>query len=110
MRASQSRSLTPTLAVEIDLMQPLDPSKKPAVNTPPLNHIGLWIDDLHAAVTHLTSRGYKFTPGGIRAGASGHDICFMHPKPKEGKGGEGALIELVQAPKEVIEMYDNVSE
>ena len=32
--------------VEVDLMQPLDPEKKPAVHTTPLNHVGLWIDDL----------------------------------------------------------------
>ena len=36
--------------VEVDLMQPLDPDKKPAVHTTPLNHVGLWIDDLPAAV------------------------------------------------------------
>ena len=36
--------------VEVDLMQPLDPEKKPAVHTTPLNHIGLWIDDLPVAV------------------------------------------------------------
>ena len=28
--------------VEVDLMQPLDPDKKPAVHSTPLNHIGLW--------------------------------------------------------------------
>jgi hypothetical protein len=33
-------------AVEVDLMQPLDPDKKPAVHTTPLNHVGLWVDDL----------------------------------------------------------------
>jgi hypothetical protein len=32
--------------VEVDLMQPLDIDKKPAVHTTPLNHVGLWIDDL----------------------------------------------------------------
>jgi lactoylglutathione lyase len=32
--------------VEVDLMQPLDPDKKPAVHTTPLNHVGLWVDDL----------------------------------------------------------------
>ena len=29
--------------VEVDIMQPLDIDKKPAVHTTPLNHIGLWI-------------------------------------------------------------------
>lgn len=92
------------LQVEVDLMQPLDPEKKPAVQSPPLNHIGLWIDDLPAAVEWLQARGMRFTPGGIRKGASGHDICFIHPKSSDEFpiGGEGVLIELVQAPPEVI--------
>ncbi|MFM7396393.1 MAG: VOC family protein [Gammaproteobacteria bacterium] len=90
--------------VEVDLMQPLDPEKKPAVHTTPLNHIGLWIDDLPKAVDWLTSRGVRFAPGGIRKGAAGHDICFLHPKSSEEFpiAGEGVLVELVQAPPEVI--------
>ena len=90
--------------VEVDLMQPLDPAQKPAVHEPPLNHIGLWIDDLKAAVEWLTGRGVRFAPGGIRRGAAGYDICFVHPKGNNEfpLGGEGVLIELVQAPPEVI--------
>jgi lactoylglutathione lyase len=90
--------------VEVDLMQPLDPNKKPAVHQTPLNHIGLWIDDLPKAVEWLTDRGVRFAPGGIRKGAAGHDICFLHPKSNEEFpiAGEGVLIELVQAPPEVI--------
>lgn len=90
--------------VEIDLMQPIDPEKKPAVHEVPLNHIGLWVDDLPMAVQWLSAQGVRFTPGGIRAGAAGHDICFIHPKGNEPYpiGGEGVLIELVQAPPEVI--------
>jgi lactoylglutathione lyase len=92
------------LAVEIDLMQPLDPERKPAVHVPPLNHIGLWIDDLPRAVEWLSARGVRFAPGGIRKGASGHDVCFVHPKGNEQFpfGGVGVLIELVQAPPAVI--------
>lgn len=91
-------------AVEVDLMQPIDPDKKPAVHTTPLNHVGLWIDDLPAAVDWLTSQGVRFAPGGIRKGAAGHDICFLHPKSNETFpiAGEGVLIELVQAPADVI--------
>ena len=91
-------------AVEVDLMQPLDPAKKPAVHATPLNHVGLWIDDLPAAVEWLTAQGVRFAPGGIRKGAAGHDICFIHPKGSEefAIGGEGVLIELVQAPPEVV--------
>ena len=91
-------------AVEIDLMQPIDPHKKPAVHATPLNHIGLWVDDLHAAVQWLESRGLRFAPGGIRRGAAGHEVCFVHPKGNDEfpLGGEGVLIELVQAPPDVI--------
>jgi lactoylglutathione lyase len=90
--------------VEVDLMQPLDPGKKPAVHATPLNHVGLWIDDLPAAVAWMTAQGVRFAPGGIRKGAAGYDICFIHPKGNDEfpVGGEGVLIELVQAPPEVV--------
>jgi lactoylglutathione lyase len=95
------------LKVEVDLMQPLDPDKKPAVHATPLNHIGLWIDDLPAAVKWLDEQGVRFAPGGIRKGAAGFDICFIHPKGNEDSptGGEGVLIELVQAPPEVVKAF-----
>jgi lactoylglutathione lyase len=91
--------------VEVDLMQPIDPEKKPAVHTTPLNHIGLWVDNLPVAVEWLTANGVRFAPGGIRKGAAGYDITFLHPKGNEEfpVGGEGVLIELVQAPPEVIQ-------
>ena len=100
---------TGPLKVEVDLMQPLDPDAKPRVQTPPLNHIGLWIDDLPAAVTWLKEHGVRFTPGGIRPGASGHQICFIHPRGTEDApiGGQGVLIELVQAPAELLERADS---
>lgn len=90
-------------AVEIDLMVPLDPEKKPRVDEPALNHIGLWVSDLAAAVAWLEAQGVRFTPGGIRKGAAGYDVCFIHPKGNEQFPlcGEGVLIELVQAPPEL---------
>ena len=93
--------------VEVDLMQPLDPEKKPAVHATPLNHIGLWVDNLPVAVEWLTASGVRFAPGGIRKGAAGYDITFMHPKANDEFpiAGEGVLIELVQAPQEVIEAF-----
>ena len=95
------------LRVEVDLMQPLDPEKKPAVHTTPLNHVGLWIDDLPRAVEWLAAHGVRFAPGGIRRGGSGFDICFVHPKSSDQfpVGGEGVLIELVQAPPVVIKAF-----
>jgi lactoylglutathione lyase len=90
--------------VEVDLMEPVDPQGKPAVHATPLNHIGLWIDDLPAAVAWLTTQGVRFAPGGIRKGAAGYDICFLHPKSNDEFpiAGEGVLVELVQAPPEVV--------
>ena len=92
------------LAAELDLMQPIDATQKPAVHQPTLNHFGLWVDNLPAAHQWLASQGVRFTPGGIRRGASGYDVCFIHPKPSGDFpiSGQGVLIELVQAPPEVI--------
>lgn len=90
--------------VEVDIMQPMDIDKKPAVHATPLNHIGLWIDDLPKAVEWLSANGVRFAPGGIRKGAAGYDITFLHPKSNHEFpiAGEGVLIELVQAPADVI--------
>jgi lactoylglutathione lyase len=97
--------------VEVDLMQPLDPGRTPRVDQPALNHVGLWVDDLAAAVAWLTAQGVRFAPGGIRKGASGHDIVFMHPKASEEFpiAGAGVLIELVQAPAAVIDAYRTIA-
>jgi lactoylglutathione lyase len=97
-------------AVEVDLMQPLDPENKPAVHATPLNHVGLWVDDLPRAVEWMTAHGVRFAPGGIRKGAAGHDICFIHPQAattSSRSAGEGVLIELVQAPPEVVAALDD---
>jgi lactoylglutathione lyase len=96
--------------VEVDLMQPIDPDKKPRVDTPPLNHIGLWVDDIDAAVQWLGDQGVRFTPGGIRVGAAGHRVCFIHPKGNEATpiSGEGVLIELVDAPADVREAFETI--
>ena len=97
--------------VEVDLMQPLDAGRKPAVHTTPLNHVGLWIDDLPAAVTWLQAQGVRFAPGGIRKGAAGFDICFLHPKASDEfpVAGEGVLVELVQAPPEVVAAFSQLA-
>ncbi len=99
------------LTVEVDLMQPMDVEKKPAVHATPLNHVGLWIDDLPKAVEWLSAQGVRFAPGGIRRGAAGHDICFLHPKSNDEfpVSGEGVLIELVQAPRDVIEAFSKLA-
>jgi lactoylglutathione lyase len=100
------------LKVEVDLMQPIDPERRPKVHDPALNHVGLWVDDLEKAVAWLGERGMRFTPGGIRKGAAGHDVCFIHPKGNDEAplSGEGVLIELVQAPPEVARAYERAAE
>lgn len=97
--------------VEVDLMQPIDPNGKPAVHATPLNHVGLWVDDLPTAVEWLGAQGVRFAPGGIRRGAAGYDITFLHPKSNDAFpiAGEGVLIELVQAPPEVIEAFGKLA-
>lgn len=97
--------------VEVDLMQPIDPEKSPKVHNPPLNHIGLWVDDIHKAVEWLGEQGVRFTPGGIRKGAGGHEVTFIHPKGNDDApiGGAGVLIELVQAPQEVIDAFSELA-
>lgn len=93
--------------VEVDLMQPIDAGARPRVHEPALNHVGLWVDDLGAAVRWLSQAGVRFTPGGIRPGAAGHAVCFVHPKGDDAApiGGGGVLIELVQAPPAVVEAF-----
>ena len=94
-------------SVEVDLMQPIDPNKSPKVHDPKLNHIGLWIDDLEACVKWLIEKKVRFTPGGIRKGAAGYNVCFIHPKGNEEFPfcSEGVLVELVQAPQEIIKAF-----
>ena len=98
-------------AVEVDLMQPLDAQRRPRVDNPALNHIGLWVDDLGAAYEWLQTQGLRFTPGGIRKGAAGFDVCFVHPKGNDlfPRSAEGVLVELVQAPQRVIDAYASES-
>ena len=93
--------------VEVDIMAPIDVAKSPKVHIPSLNHIGLWVDNLDVCVEWLKGNGVRFA-GGIRVGAAGHKVAFIHPKgnAESPVGGAGVLIELVQAPTDVIKMYD----
>jgi lactoylglutathione lyase len=99
------------LRVEVDLMQPIDPQKSPKVHEPSLNHIGLWVDALAEAVQWMTAKGVRFTPGGIRKGAAGYEVCFVHPKGNEEFpiSSVGVLLELVQAPPEVIAAFETIA-
>jgi lactoylglutathione lyase len=91
-------------AIEVDLMQPIDPNARPRVQEPALNHVGFWVDDLRMAVCWLVMHEVRLAPGGVRKGHGGHEVCFIHPRPSPffPVSGEGVLIELVQAPPELI--------
>ena len=93
-------------------MQPLNADNKPKVHEPALNHVGLWVDDLATAVKWFTEQGVRFTPGGIRTGAAGYDVCLIHPKGNEEFpiGSEGVLVELVQAPDDVIKAFNTIAD
>jgi lactoylglutathione lyase len=92
--------------VDFNLLEPIEPERSPRPHRPALNHVGLWVDDLEAAVGWLQDHGVRFTARGIRRGAAGHDVTFIDPRA----GGEGVLIELVQAPPEVIAFADRAAE
>jgi lactoylglutathione lyase len=98
-------------AAEVDLLQPLDADKKPAPHLPPLNHVAFWVDHLPEAVEWLSAQGVRFTPGGIRKGAEGREMAFIHPKASDEfpVGGEGVMIELVQAPPGVVAAFAKIA-
>ena len=79
----------PLGTIEVDLMAPLNPDKSPKVHIPALNHIGLWVDNLENAVEYCEANEIRVV-GGIRMGASGHNVTFIHPK-----SACGILLELV---------------
>ena len=87
----------PSSILSLLLYITIDPDKSPKVHIPALNHIGLWVDDLDNAFAKLQDKGIRFAPGGIRKGAAGHNVAFIHPK-----SAEGVLVELVQAPQEML--------
>ena len=75
------------LSIEIDLMQPLDPSRAPKVHVPPLNHIGLWVRRLSAeshihphanARTHARTHAGRWTQSRWRSRASRLKGCALH--------------------------------
>ena len=50
----------------------------------------------------IIGKGVK-TVGGIRKGAAGLDVTFVHPK-----SACGMLLELVQAPKNIIDEFNKI--
>ena len=59
---------------------------------PGLHHITLRVDDIHAALAQLRSRGVRLVDEEPRAGAEGALVAFIHPR-----AAHGVLVELKQA-------------
>lgn len=56
-----------------------------------LHHIAFVVDDIHAEIDRLMSKGYKMIHEKPKAGADGKIIAFLHPK-----SSNGVLVELCQ--------------
>ena len=59
---------------------------------PGVHHIALDVDDLEASLERLQKHGIKILGDGVRSGAGGTKVAFLHP----GSCG-GVLVELVQS-------------
>jgi methylmalonyl-CoA/ethylmalonyl-CoA epimerase len=58
---------------------------------PGIHHITLRVDDIHAALAELKSRGVRLVDETPRAGAEGALVAFVHPS-----AAHGVLVELKQ--------------
>ncbi len=58
---------------------------------PGIHHVALRVDDIHAALAHLKSRGVRLIDERPRPGAEGALVAFIHPS-----AAHGVLVELKQ--------------
>ena len=58
---------------------------------PGLHHVALRVEDIHAALAHLASRGVRLIDRAPRPGAEGALVAFIHPSESH-----GVLVELKQ--------------
>ena len=79
----------------LELLEATDPSSPIARyldrKGPGLHHITLRVDDIHAALAHLKSRGARLIDEAPRPGAEGALVAFIHPA-----AAHGVLVELKQ--------------
>jgi methylmalonyl-CoA epimerase len=82
--------------VKLELLEATEPdspiAKYVEKRGPGLHHITLRVDDIHAAVAQLKSRGVRMIDETPRPGAEGSTIAFVHPA-----AAHGVLIELKQS-------------
>ncbi len=63
---------------------------------PGIHHVALRVDDIHAALAHLKTRGVRLIDERPRPGAEGALVAFIHPS-----AAHGVLVELKQPAAEV---------
>ena len=93
------------LKVEVDLMSRWTLRRSPRSGPDPESYRP--VDrQFKEAVDPLIAQGVRFTPGGIRK-APPVTSLFIHPKgnAEAPLSGEGVLIEMIQAPPEVIAAF-----
>ena len=84
-------------AGRIELLEPTDPDSAVARHLerrgPGVHHVCLRVEELEAAVERATRAGAELIPPGVRQGAGGHRVAFLHPRTTG-----GVLLELSEAP------------
>lgn len=81
----------------VELLEPTGPDSAVARHLerrgPGVHHVCLRVDDLEAAVERAVEDGAELIPPGMREGAGGHRVAFLHPRTTG-----GVLLELSEAP------------
>lgn len=82
-------------AGRVELLEPTVPDSPVARflqrRGPGLHHVCLVVEDLDAALVRAADRGVETLPPGIRVGAGGHRVAFLHPR-----SAGGVLLELAE--------------
>lgn len=81
----------------IELLEPTGPDSAVARHLerrgPGVHHVCLRVEELETAVKRATRAGAELIPPGVREGAGGHRVAFLHPRTTG-----GVLLELSEAP------------
>lgn len=70
---------------------------------PGLHHVALRVDDVDAALAHLSARGVRLIDQVARPGAEGARVAFIHPS-----AAHGVLVELKEAAPKVARFHTPV--
>ena len=88
-------AMLPIGDTHVELLEALNPdssvAKFVAKRGPGIHHIAVQVDDIHASLSDLKSKGARLIDETPRIGAGGCLIAFVHPSTTN-----GVLLELVQ--------------